>query len=234
MKLDKRIEETFRQLEGCPDVSIGDTQLKEINDLIQKFTILAVVSSIGGNMIPEVGAFAVMAAHTTLIWTLYAKINKILNIEISKNKLKFICSVIVSDIGTSAGRYIVFYATACIVGLIPGFGQFAAGFIEGMVGFVTIYMAGIIYLNFLTKIMNVKAKVNEDNDEETKMLIHEVTNEVDMKELAREGKELYKKAKKNGDISRAQEEAQCPNCSKPVSPLSSFCPNCGYKLIPND
>lgn len=230
MEINKRIEKSFKVLQECPDMSISSSKLEDVQKTVHQFALYSVGTSFAGNFIPGVGAIAVVAAQTTLIWSMYVKLNKQLGINISDNKLKFIGSAMVANIGYNAGYIIVSYAAAVALGFIPILGQYLAGPIEGIIGYITIYLAAILYIQFLTKVMNAKGKCDIDNEEEAKQMIGDIAKEANFKELISEAKKSYKHSKKNGEVDQARKEMKCPNCGNSINSSEQFCSHCGTQL----
>lgn len=230
MEINKRIEESFKVLQECPDLTINSSKLQDVQKTVHQFALASVGTSLAGNIIPGVGAIAVVAAQTTLIWSMYVKLNKHLGIDISDNKLKFIGSAMVANIGYNAGYIIVSYAAAVAFGFIPILGQYLAAPIEGIIGYITIYLAAILYIQFLTKVLKAKGKCDIDNEEEAKLFVGELAKETNFKELISEAKKSYKQSQKNGEVEQARKATKCPNCGDTITTSALFCPHCGTQL----
>ena len=66
-----------------------------------------------------------------------------------------------------------------------------------LLGYVTVYASGLLYIRFLTKVL--KAKGNLDFSEiDVKTIAKETVKEANIKDIIKEGKSSFKEAKKEG------------------------------------
>lgn len=220
----------IQQLDETAQKKLFGSQLDEIKTTIHKYAIYSAVAGIASNVLPGVGALAAIVAQTTLVWTMYVKINHTLGVSMSDNTAKFIGSAMLTNLATNAGTMIIAYAASALLSWIPYFGQAAAAVTEGALGYMVIYVSAALYLKLLTQVMKANGSYQLTESEDTKTQIKEVFKETNMKDLIREAKESYKAAKANGEIDAAKKHAKCPHCDADVTMGQKFCSNCGQPL----
>lgn len=220
----------FKNLNEAAGDLLNGTKIESIKDTVNNFAISAAVLGAAADVIPGAGGVLAALAQTGLVWALYVKINKTLGISISEHTIKFIGSAIATNIITSAGALILAYAAAAVMSFIPVFGQAGSAVTHLAIGYILIYAAAVVYLNFLTSTFKANGSFNFDDSEKTKETIKKTIKNSDVKDIIKEGKNAFKEAKDNGDIARAQKELKCPNCGAKITAEQKFCTECGLKL----
>ena len=71
-------------------------------------------------------------------------------------------------------------------------------------------------------------KVSESDD--TKHIIRDIIKESNIKDMIKEGKASYKKAKDDGSINKAKNAQKCLKCGAEVKDGQKFCSECGGLL----
>lgn len=211
-------------------VPFSNEQLEEVKKTINTFAVYSAASGLLANVIPSVGGLAAAAAQTGMVWTLYVKINKALNLDLSDNVMKFIGSALLSNLILNAGTLLLAYAAATVLSFIPIFGQITSALLDCALGFILIYAAAILYLKLLIKVMKAKGDFKLEESKETESYISEVIKDTDLKDLIKEAKEAYKEAKARGDIDKAKNHLECPSCHAHVTVEQEYCTECGFKL----
>lgn len=209
---------------------LDGSKIETIKDTINTFAISAAVLGAAADVVPGAGGILAALAQTGLVWALYVKINNALGISISEHTIKFVGSAIATNIITNAGYLILAYAAAAVMSFIPIFGQAGSAVTHLALGYILIYAAAVVYLNFLTSTFKANGSFSFDDSEKTKKVIEEAVKNTGVKELIKEGKNAFKEAKDNGDIARAQKELKCPSCGSRISSEQKFCTECGLKL----
>ena len=223
----------FLELSRIANDAIDNSQIKNIKDFINKYAVMSAIAGGGAAILPGGAAAAAMVVQTGFIWSLYVKISNELGISIKENKLKFIASAVLTNITTNAGLLIAGHAAATTFSLIPGIGSAISVMIEAMIGYLIIYVAAILYLQFITRLFkanNGKCNLSSMSEDELKKEIKKASSEVNMKEAINEGKQAYHEAKKNGDFEKAKNNPQCPNCNATINRNMKFCSECGFKI----
>ena len=223
----------FLELSRMANDAIDNSQIKNIKDFINKYAVMSAIAGGGAAILPGGAAAAAMVVQTGFIWSLYVKISNELGISIKENKLKFIASAVLTNITTNAGLLIAGHAAATTFSLIPGIGSVISVMIEAMIGYLIIYVAAILYLQFITRLFkanNGKCDLSSMSEDELKKEIKKASSEVNMKEAINEGKQAYHEAKKNGDFEKAKNNPQCPNCNATLDKNMKYCSECGFKI----
>ena len=201
------LSSSLKSLSNSAHSYLKENQIDAAEDTIQTCSAIAAVSGVGAGWIPGAGGVIAAGAMTATVWTMYIKINKDLGISMEKNLLKFIASAFVTNLASNVGGIVAILAVTSLLSFIPGVGSVPAAIITGIMGYVITYASAILYINFLTKILNVKGSFNNIHDkDELKDIIDKVNDEADLKEIAKEAKDEYKKAKRNGDLDKAKSQ----------------------------
>lgn len=220
----------FKNLNEAMRDSLDGTKIEHIKDTVNTFAISAAVLGAASDILPGAGGILAGLAQTGLVWVLYLEINEALDISISEHTIKFVGSAIATNIITNAGYLIAAYAAAAVMSAIPVFGQAGAAVTHLALGYILIYAAAVIYLNFLTRTFKAKGSFTFDDSDETKRAIKDTVKGSNVKDIIKEGKNAFKEAKENGDIERAKKNPKCPHCGTSIRPGQKFCTECGMQL----
>ena len=164
-------------------------------------SIAAAIAGVGSGWLPGAGALVASAAWVAAIWTMYIKINKDLGITLSENVLKSLASAFLTNIIASAGALILGMAAAFVLSFIPGLGTAGAVAIDGLLGYVTVFASGILYIKLLTKVMKAKGTFTI-SENEVKSLADEISKDSDIKGIIREAKASFKSEKDKGTFKK--------------------------------
>lgn len=210
--------------------TLSNTEISQIKDTIQHFAIAAAAAGVLSGMVPGVASIIAMVTQTGLVWATYVKINKTLGISMKENTAKFIGSAILTNIMANAGTYILALVASAILSFIPLFGQLADAAICGVLGYVVIYVAALLYLKLITQWVKPDRTLDIDESDNTKTVIADMVKNSDLKDLITEGRSSYKQAKADGLIDQAVKNPTCPNCGAKVEKNQAYCSSCGFKL----
>ena len=165
-------------------------QSKDIADCVVAHSAAAGVSALAAGVLPGAGGAIAVAAGTGAVWTMYIRMTKMIGAKLGENTLKFIASAVVSNLAMNA-------ASMLALSFIPGVGAVACGVIQ----FVTVYAAGLIFLNLLTRLFKVnRMDVDEMSDEERKAYIKNAMSSVKLSAVFKEGVVMYMEMKKSGTL----------------------------------
>lgn len=223
----------FQELDRITNNAIDNSIIKNIKDSINKYAVMSAIAGGATAVVPGGAAVVATMVQAGFIWSLYVKISKELGISIRENKLKFIASAALTNITANAGMLIAGHVAATLFSFIPGLGSATSLIVEAMIGYVVIYVAAILYLQFITRLFkanNGSCDLSSMGDDELKNEIKKASSELNMKEAITEGKQAYNEAKKNGDFERAKNNPQCPNCNATLDKNAKFCSSCGLKI----
>lgn len=224
--LAKACQELDKSMQGM----LGDTQIASISETISGYAIAAAIASGVAGVAPGVAGVAAALMQAGFVWATYVKINKTLNISMSENTAKFIGSAIVTNLVTSAGAFVAVLIGSSILSIIPVAGQAASVALNAALGYVIVYVSAIIYLKLITRMMQPDGTLKVSESDDTKHIIRDIIKESNIKEMIKEGKASYKKAKEDGSIDQAKNKMRCPKCKTEIKPGQKFCSECGASL----
>lgn len=188
--------QALKELERTTKDYLKREQIEAAGKTITVCSAIAAASSIA-SFIPGVGAVA-SVAWVAAIWGMYIRINKDLGISIKENALKSFASAVLTNIIAAAGAYIIALAASVVISFIPGLNALATP-INVILGYVTVYASGLLYIKLLTKLFKANGNF-EFSEAAAKELAAEVVSENDISEILDEGKSAYRKDKKDGKI----------------------------------
>lgn len=172
-----RLENTINELKT---LTTGTEQAKSI---IDKCAVCAAGASLVGSTIPVLGIPAILFGSVGVIWAMYAKICKALGISIRQKTLHLLSRAVITNISMNALGLLA----SC---LIPGAGVVTSAALT----FVTVYLAGSMFLEMVLGMMKKNLSIEELSDEELKA---EMSSVKIRKADILETRELY--TKKNND-----------------------------------
>ena len=148
----------------------------------------------------------------------------------SKNTAKFIGSAIMTNLVTSGSAILLSMAGATLLSFIPIAGQAAAMAINATLGYLIVYVSSIIYLKLITRLLRSDGTLHVKESDDTKHIISDIIKNSNIKDMIKEGKASYKKAKEDGSIDRAKNAKKCPKCGTEVREGQKFCSECGAEI----
>ena len=148
---------------------IDEQRAADIAKIISMHALGAATSGAATAWIPGAGASIAAVGQAAFIWTMYLRISECLEIKLSKQKLKFLGSAILSNLAISGGTLLA----ASAASLIPGIGSVTSVLLMAGAGYAMVTVAGIIYINLMSSLINEGADVSAMSDEEFKeIMIH--------------------------------------------------------------
>lgn len=219
-----------QELDKAMQGSLDGTKLQSIKETINNYAIAAAVASAVAGVVPGIAGVVAALTQAGFVWATYVKINKTLGISMSENTAKFIGSAIVTNLVTSGGAFLLSYAGATILSLIPVVGQAAAVAIDAALGYIIIYVAALIYLRLITRAVRPDGTLKVDASDDTKHVIRDIIKEANIKDMIKEGRDAYKQAKDSGEIDKAKKALTCPRCGVMIKLGQKFCSECGGRL----
>lgn len=151
-------------------------------------------------IMPGAGTVACVLAQTTIVFSMYVRINRSMNIKISENKIKSLVSAILGNIATNAVGYIGGIAASTALSLIPGIGSTASTLIMGGLGYATASIAALVYGTAILAMTASGKNIETMSEDELKEALK---NELDERNLSKDFKNFsaeYKKGRKDGTI----------------------------------
>lgn len=191
----------LRELEKATSDYMRQEHIEKAGDTIMACSIAAAIAGVGSGWLPGAGALIATTAWVASIWTMYVRVNIVLGIKIKDNILKSLASAFLTNIIASAGTLILYFIAGFALAFIPGLGSLGAVAIDGFIGFVTVYASGLLYIRLLTKVMKGKGEMDL-SDVDIDKIVKETTEESNVKDVIKEGKKMFKEAKKKGEFEK--------------------------------
>ena len=188
-------------LDEVSDDILIDGGAYQAGEVIKGCAVTAAIAGVGSGWIPGAGGAIATAAFVAAIWSMYIMINKKLGISIKENILKTLASAFLTNILATAGSMLLGLAVGSVLSFIPGIGTAANIVIDAMIGYIVVFVSGILYLNLLGKMCEKYGSVSFEG-KDLKSLAKEVTDASDIKEMINQAKASYKEDKKSGKINK--------------------------------
>ena len=224
------LAKAFKDLDKSMQGSLNGTQIESIKETISNYAIAAAIASAVAGAAPGIAGIVAALTQAGFVWATYVKINKTLGISMSKNTAKFIGSAIMTNLVTSGSAILLSMAGATLLSFIPIAGQAAAMAINATLGYLIVYVSSIIYLKLITRLLRSDGTLHVKESDDTKHIISDIIKNSNIKDMIKEGKASYKKAKEHGSIDRAKNAKKCPKCGTEVREGQKFCSECGAEI----
>lgn len=186
-----------KALKKIPKNVLSDQEVEDINNIIEMHALGAGASGVATGWIPVAGAAVASVGRTAFIWSMYVRICRRLDINLSKKKLKFLGSVVVSDLAYSVGA--VLAATA--VSLVPGIGSVTSALLNASISYSMVGVAGVMFVRLISSLRDTGTDMANMTDEELKERMKVIMSKQDVKGMMKEAQNEYAKARKEGKIS---------------------------------
>ncbi len=102
-------------------------------------------------------------------------------------------SAIVADL---AGSVTAILTVSAVISFFPGIGTLGAATITGITSFCYVYLAGLIYIQMVGKILKGGKPIENLSEEELKAMAKQVANDLNMKDAVEEARKAYKNNKR--------------------------------------
>ncbi len=186
-----------KALKKVPKNVLSAQESEDIENIIKLHALGAAASGAATGWIPGAGAAVASVGHAAFIWTMYVRISRRLDIKLSKKKLKFLGSAVVSNITCAVGTNLA----ASAISLIPGVGSATAAFLMGSVGYSMVVVAGTVFLKLISSLRDAGTDMTGMSDEELKERMEVIMSKQDVKGIMKEAQSEYVKARKAGTVS---------------------------------
>lgn len=150
--------------------------------------------------VPGAGTTACVLAQTTIVFSMYVRINRSMGIKISENKMKSLASAILGNIATNAVGYIAGVVASTAFSLIPGIGSTVSTLVMAGLGYATASVAALVYGTVLQKMTQNGKNVETMSEEELKKALQKELKERDLSKDFKQFSAEYKKGRKDGTI----------------------------------
>lgn len=191
----------LKALEQASTEIIGSEKIKKAGDTIMACAVVAAIAGVGSGWLPGAGALVATAAWVATIWGMYVKINKDLGISIKDNVLKSLASAILTNILAAAGSLVLMLVGSFLLSFFPLIGQGAAIVVDGIIGYITVFASGVLYIRLLTKLFKAGSNLNF-SEGDAKKFAKDIVEESNISEILKEGKKAYNDDKKAGKFKK--------------------------------
>lgn len=191
----------LKELDKATEGYLERNNIKAVGDTIKGCAVTAAIAGVGSGWLPGVGSIVATTVWVAAIWGMYIKINVDLGIKIKDNVLKMLASAILTNIISSAGAFLLAFAASFVLKFIPGFGTLGGVAVDGVLGYVTVYVSGLLYIKILTNVFEANKSFDFDNVDMASVVKNAV-KDVNVKEALNEAKKSFKDAKKNGEFKK--------------------------------
>ena len=167
------------------------SEAEETEKIIIDCALVAAGADAVGSVIPGLAIPATIVTCFGAVWVMYGKLCDKLGISLKENVLKLLAKAVLANIAANLGGAI---ATLLAGMLIPG----ASIVASAVVAFLTVYLAGLVFLQLILKLAkqsNDPYSFNDISKSEMKKSLKETKVGVEDLEVAKQAYKAYK-----GDI----------------------------------
>jgi uncharacterized protein (DUF697 family) len=147
------------------------------------------VLGVGAAWVPVPGAS--FAAAVASIWSMYYRINKMLNMPFRENVIKSVAS----GVGTNLARYLGIITVAEGLKFIPGIGSLASALILSTAQYALLLASGYVYMKSLTLLLDKKSVENVTESDFNDAVAQVMSDQESIKSFINEAKKSYKNKK---------------------------------------
>lgn len=152
--------------------------------IITRCALVAGAANVVGGVIPGVAVVTTIISCVGAVWTMYVKLCQELKISLSEKALKLLARAVVSNIAANLGGALV----AMLAAMLLPVGSVAA---SALVGFVTVYLAGIVFLKLILKLAEKTGDPHSFNGIDANSMKREVADFKVTQEDLEEAKKVF-------------------------------------------
>lgn len=187
----------IKALKAVPGNVINEQMASDIAKIVNIHALGSAASSAATAWVPGAGASIATAGAIGFIWSMYVRISERLGIKLSKKKLKFLGSAILSNLASAGGALLASSA----ISLIPGIGSVTAVVLAAGTNYALVTVAGVLFINLMSSLRTEGTDVSGMSDEELKERMEKVMEAQNIKKMMKEAQGEYAKARKEGIVS---------------------------------
>ncbi len=195
MFIEESVSRVWKGLDGVYPGYVG----QELSKILKQHAVAGAALGLTAG-IPGVGGTLSSMASVASLWTMYARINKALEIKLSDALLKSLATAVVANIATTALGFVGAIAVASAASFIPGIGTASADLIMAAANFALVVVAGTIYLKMIAAICRKGSNPENLSEAELKANIKAAVADSDVDGMMKEASNTYKKAFKRGEV----------------------------------
>ena len=168
---------------------------KDADDIVKSVinhAAAAAASAAVAGAVPGAGSTIAATVSIGIIVKMYVSLGNKLGIHLGNGVLKALASAVVADL---AGSIVAILAVSTVLSFIPGLGTLGAAGISGLTSFCYVYLAGVIYIKMVGKILSSGKSVDNMTEEDLKAAARQTADSMDMKKAVKEATSAYKSNK---------------------------------------
>ena len=193
----KITENVIRSIRPHDEKAYEDVEL-----IITTHALGAYVAAVASGWIPGAGETIATGIALAFTCTMYYRLAKRMELNLPRNVLKGIASVIISEIVI----YIVaVLAIATVLTFIPGIGNVSGSLLAGLLNFCVVQTAGELFLITMSKLFRAKtaSQIEEMSPEELKAFAKGCSTRKVVKDCIKQAKEDYSHVKDDSRLKAA-------------------------------
>lgn len=166
---------------------------EEVAKIVNQHGAAAAVSAVAA-LFPGAGPTACMVAQTTVVYSMYVRMNHALGIKLNKNVMKALASAVIGNLVGNVSSIILGLVGATILSLIPGLGNAAATLTMIATGYATVMISALCYGKTLLSLSKLGRNIEHMSESEIE---NAVKHEMSLRDLNADV-EAYTNAYKQG------------------------------------
>lgn len=179
-------------------------ETEKLANIVIAHAASAAVAAMAGGVLPGVAAVIASGIAVAAIWSMYYRIAKYLGIGLSLDTLKALASALNTNLVTQIGGVLLLDLA---FSLVPGISIVAGG----LMNFVVVYVAGIMYLHMLADIFKAGKDPKSMDVEALKKAYSGSAAGVDVKAACSEAKSAFKDMRESGNLKEKAGEGKSIN-----------------------
>lgn len=195
-----------RTLIGIDRFSSGFVKEKLGEDMariVRQHAIASTAASVA-SAVPGAGTVACVIAQTSIVYTMYVRMNAHLGIRLRKNIVKSVASAVIANIATNAATVIGGIAASAVLSMIPGVGSAASAIVMCSVSYATVMIAGLVYAKTLSALAKSKRSIESMTEDELKKAVKEELTKRDINKDIKAFAKEYRTEKQKGTFEKAE------------------------------
>ncbi len=162
----------------------------EVQKIIATHALAAAVAATASGWIPGAGETIAAGIALGFVISMYYRLAKRVGVNLPRNAIKAIASVVVAEIVACVATTLVF---ATVITLFPGVGNVSGALLAGVVNYCIVQGAGELFLMVLDKLFRAKsvAEIEAMSTEELKAFAKGCSTKKTVKECVKAAKEDY-------------------------------------------
>ncbi len=164
----------------------------EIVKTVMNHAAMAAGSAALSGCLPGTAGAAAAAVSLGVVAKMYVSLGGKLGIRLNNGLIRALASAVVADL---AGSVAAMLGVATLLSLVPGMGTLGAAGIVGLTSFCYVYLAGVLYIKMVAKLLETGKSIESMTKEELEDVMHRETDGLNMKSAVKEATSAFKASK---------------------------------------